>query len=104
MSFELETLTDVVNLLKTKEARDNGIEEKVFHRNGIVSIEVAATELRHRGYEVETFDAGGGSTDTSARRPTCGGSAAQERPARALHRPRPQTEPRSLRRSRLTCP
>jgi hypothetical protein len=56
----LHTLSDVVALLKTKEARDNGVEERVFHRNGILSLEGVATELRHRGYEVELFENGGG--------------------------------------------
>ena len=58
--FELESLTDVIALLKTKEARDNGVEERVFHRNGILSLEGVAVELRRRGYEVETFDGRGG--------------------------------------------
>lgn len=30
MSFQWETLLEVVALLKTKEARDNGVEERVF--------------------------------------------------------------------------
>jgi len=58
--FELETLSDVVALLKTKECRDNGVEEAVFHRNGILSLEGVALELRRRGYEVELFEQGGG--------------------------------------------
>lgn len=57
--IDLETLGDVVGLLKTKHARDYGVDESVFHRNGIASIEVAATVLRSRGYEVETFSLGG---------------------------------------------
>jgi len=55
----LETLGEIVSLLSTKEVRDNGLEEKVFHLNGITSIEVAATALRARGYEVEIFELGG---------------------------------------------
>jgi hypothetical protein len=58
--FELETLSDVIALLKTKECRDNGVREEVFHRNGILSLHGVATELRHRGYEVELFEHGGG--------------------------------------------
>ena len=57
--FELNTLSDVIALLETKEARDNGVEERVFHRNGIISLQGAALELRRRGYEVEIFEARG---------------------------------------------
>ncbi len=58
--IELETLSDVVALLKTKEAQDNGVEESVFRRNGMASIEAVATGLRARGYEVQGFVDGGG--------------------------------------------
>jgi hypothetical protein len=53
--IELETLSDVVKLLKSKEARDSGVDEHVFHRNGMASIEAVATGLRARGYEVQGF-------------------------------------------------
>jgi len=78
MSFEWETLSEVVALLKTKEARDNGVEERIFHRNGILSIESAALELRRRGYEVELFEDGGGSADASAGGPFGRRAAATE--------------------------
>lgn len=58
--YELETLSEVVALLKTKEARDNGVEAQVFHRNGILSLGGVALELRRRGYQLELFDDGGG--------------------------------------------
>lgn len=57
---ELETLSDVVKLLNTKEAREEGVEEAVFHRNGMASIEAVAVGLRARGYEVQGFVDGGG--------------------------------------------
>lgn len=76
--FELETLGDVVALLKTKEARDNGVEDRVFHRNGILSLEGVALELRRRGYEVEVFEARGGAGDTPSRRALGRCSPAQE--------------------------
>lgn len=57
--IELETLSDVVKLLKSKDACEDGVPESVFHRNGMVSIEAVATALRARGYEVQGFDKDG---------------------------------------------
>jgi len=98
--FELETLSDVIALLKTKECRDNGVEEKVFHRNGILSLEGVATELRHRGYEVEIFESRGGAANTACLGPVGGRAAAQKRPA-LLSRPTGSQIPRPIRRGRL---
>lgn len=55
----LHTVSDVVALLKTKTARDDGVEAEVFYRNGMASIEAVAAALRYLGYEVEVFDRGG---------------------------------------------
>jgi len=57
--IELETLSDVVRLLSTKEAKEQGVEENIFRRNGMASIEAVATGLRARGYEVQGFVDGG---------------------------------------------
>ena len=102
--FELETLTDVIALLKTAEARDNGVEERVFHRSGILSLDGVAVELRRRGYEVELFEAGGGSTDTSPCRPFGRRTTAQGGPALLPRAGTPQTPSWPLRGSSLTPP
>lgn len=57
MTIYLQTLSDVVDLLRTKDARENGIEERAFHRNGILSLDAVAFDLRARGYEIEVFEA-----------------------------------------------
>ncbi len=57
---ELETLSDVVALLKSKDAREYGVGAETFRSNGMASIHAVATGLRARGYEVEVFADGGG--------------------------------------------
>ena len=57
---QLEGISEVVALLKTADAKEHGVEEAVFHRNGLASIHAVATGLRARGYEVEVFGPRGG--------------------------------------------
>lgn len=51
----IETLGDLVKVLKSPECRKDGLHESVLKENGILSAEVAAVGLRQRGYKVEVF-------------------------------------------------
>lgn len=46
-------ISDLVSILQTEYAKRHGVEESVLRRNGVISAEVAAVELRSRGYKVE---------------------------------------------------
>lgn len=56
---QLHTISDVVALLKSKEARREGVEAGVFQREGLLSVDAVAVELRSRGYEIEVSSSGG---------------------------------------------
>jgi len=53
-------ISDLVAILRTEYARRDGVGEDVLRRNGVLSAEVAAVELRSRGYKVEVVDLRGG--------------------------------------------
>lgn len=53
-------ISELVAILRTEYAKRDGVEEDVLRRNGVLSAEVAAVELRSRGYRVEVSGPRGG--------------------------------------------
>jgi hypothetical protein len=56
---QIETMTDLVRLLKLKDCRDNGVPFERLMRLGVPQPSAAVIELRRRGYEVEEIGTGG---------------------------------------------
>lgn len=52
---ELTNVSEVVKLLSTAEAKEQGVLAETFHENGWFSIEAVATDLRARGYEIKVY-------------------------------------------------
>lgn len=53
LTKELTNVSDVVKLLSTAKAKEEGVLAEVFNENGWISLEAIAMDLRARGYEVE---------------------------------------------------
>ena len=52
----LATISDIVKLLKSAEAKEEGVDLQEFARAGHIPPTAVVQELRRRGYEIETFD------------------------------------------------
>lgn len=69
--IEIETMSDLVKLLKTKDIRERGLDEAFLRAQGLASIGAVATELRRRGYEIEEYAEGGHGGFASLLFPPC---------------------------------
>lgn len=52
----LGTISDIVKLLKSTKAKEEGVDLQEFARAGHIPPMAVVQELRRRGYEIETFD------------------------------------------------
>jgi len=52
----LATISDIVALLKSAKAKEEGVDLYEFERAGHIPPMAVVQELRRRGYEIETFD------------------------------------------------